>query len=476
MFADIPNHVHGIGLPEFMTPGPPPGQPLLSEHDTQNLDSFLNCFDNGGDQNKDGSMQSFQNNMNMGHEWTMPPVFVRSETSLRPPGAEWQNFQMAEFTFGNDMNLAGMNTSPEFHNGMHGYEFPNNNHQFDHNLFNQLHNVAQPAQPSYASGWQPGFQPQPASQIQQGPRPVMRFGSDSHFQSHGYVPPEGQFDQNTTPNLDWLEAQSSAANTQPNTEPNTQPSSPNWQKKRKLDDFQVDTRRNGFSPAMNGYSAVAQRTPPGSAIPGNPRALRGQEQPSLSRTQTHTSLKQEEEEVEDEDADYDDDEEPYSRTRSVSPSANTKAKSNKTSVKPARARKKSTASTTPGKSKSKLARNSTAGSTTSRVPLTADQKKANHTNSEQRRRDATARAYAELYDLVPELDEMGKQSTMKKLEVVVSKVQRVKERVRSLRAALGFDIETGAPLQHSGHHSHLGTGGARSMASTIHPELASWPR
>lgn len=58
--------------------------------------------------------------------------------------------------------------------------------------------------------------------------------------------------------------------------------------------------------------------------------------------------------------------------------------------------------------------------------MTADQKKANHTNSEQRRRDATARAYAELYDLVPELEVMGKQSTMKKLEVVVNRLAEVK--------------------------------------------------
>jgi hypothetical protein len=71
------------------------------------------------------------------------------------------------------------------------------------------------------------------------------------------------------------------------------------------------------------------------------------------------------------------------------------------------------------------------------VPLTQQQKKANHTNSEQRRRDATARAYAELYDLVPEVGAMGKQSTMKKLEVVVAKVQKTIQTVDELRTKLG---------------------------------------
>ena len=68
-----------------------------------------------------------------------------------------------------------------------------------------------------------------------------------------------------------------------------------------------------------------------------------------------------------------------------------------------------------------------------RVTLSAQQKKANHTNSEQRRRDLTGRAYQELFDLVPQLENMGKQSTMKKLEVVVARVAHLKGIVIGLR-------------------------------------------
>lgn len=75
-------------------------------------------------------------------------------------------------------------------------------------------------------------------------------------------------------------------------------------------------------------------------------------------------------------------------------------------------------------------------SISARTPLSAAQKKANHTNSEQRRRDATARAYAELYDLVPELESLGKQSTMKKLEVVVDALKRLKEGNETLQEML----------------------------------------
>lgn len=98
-----------------------------------------------------------------------------------------------------------------------------------------------------------------------------------------------------------------------------------------------------------------------------------------------------------------------------------------------------------------------------RIPLTAEQKKANHTNSEQRRRDATARSYADLYDLVPEIQQMGKQSTMKKLEVVVDKVTTIKSQLEHIRSLMGRDPVTGNPIpgqiptnQYGGDMSHMG--------------------
>jgi len=64
--------------------------------------------------------------------------------------------------------------------------------------------------------------------------------------------------------------------------------------------------------------------------------------------------------------------------------------------------------------------------------------------------------------MVPELNDMGKQSTMKKLEVVVDKVHSVKARLEYLRQQLGRDAVTGqllpgtiAQTQYSGDMSHL---------------------
>ncbi len=68
-----------------------------------------------------------------------------------------------------------------------------------------------------------------------------------------------------------------------------------------------------------------------------------------------------------------------------------------------------------------------------RVPLTSDQKRANHTNSEQRRRDQAQKAFAKLFDLVPELEQEGKLSQMKKLERVVRKIRELEEGNRECR-------------------------------------------
>lgn len=64
--------------------------------------------------------------------------------------------------------------------------------------------------------------------------------------------------------------------------------------------------------------------------------------------------------------------------------------------------------------------------------------------------------------MVPELNEQGKQSTMKKLEVVVTKVESVKARLEYLRQVCGRDVATGEPLpdtiaqtRYSGDMSHL---------------------
>lgn len=477
VLLDLPSELHGIGLPDYMTPGPP-GQPLLSEHDAHNFNSFLNGFDNSGEAGKDGSVQHFQQNVGQHPDWMMPPMFVGSETSLRAPdSAEFQNIQMSDFTFNHDMNIASLPHASNYQSNLQGNDFANNGH-YDHNLLNQLHDAAQTVQPSHGQTWHQNYPPPTMSRAPQPPRPTMRFGSDSHFQPTGYTAPDGQFEH--APSLDWLEAQSSAANTQSNTEPNTQPSSPVWSKKRKVDEYQSDNHRNGLVPLVDGYVSQQQVSPPKSTSRHHKRLSVISDRPPQSTT-AQLSVKEKLDKIvvdEDVDAEYDEDDGLESPAESTSPTSGPKSVNNdkKASLsKSARTRKRSTASTTPNKIKPKPSRSSTGNTSTSRVPLTADQKKANHTNSEQRRRDATAKAYADLYDLVPELEEVGKQSTMKKLEIVVSKVEKVRNTVRQLRLTLGFDPDTGAALQSGTGHTGLATNSSRTMGGFSSPSIPTWP-
>ena len=119
-----------------------------------------------------------------------------------------------------------------------------------------------------------------------------------------------------------------------------------------------------------------------------------------------------------------------------------RARSQPPSSSRSRATKTSNKAQTKTKLPSKGNKQSSRSSTTPgshRQPLTQAEKKANHTNSEQRRRDATSRAYAEMYDLVPELESMGKLSTTKKLECVVKKVRELKVGNVALERMLGLE-------------------------------------
>jgi len=485
MIIDQPESIHGLGLPDFMNPGPPPGQPLLNAHENQDLDNFLSGFDSAAVQ-KHGTQTPFH--MAPGQEpyWNMPPTFVGSETSLGArAGVDPHQLQMADgFMFEDATVLAGHDMHPmgqgnALDNGIHGAGYGET--AYSNILVSQLQSAAAQIQPGYGPGWPPPPPPPQQSYGHQGmvhmpssTGTVMRFGSDSHFQPTGYAAPNGVNDPDMIHPIhpmDWFEP-SSATTTQPNTQPNTQPSSPTWSKKRKLDEFHQDQpSRNGFMPPSNGHPANAsQPSPPNS----NPRRHRQ----SVVKTEQHTSISQPptprsnskpqtpldpeiapdpgaETNAHDEDAEAEDDEElaaaaDQARTPSPAPWPGSKSRPPKSSQRPpstkaGRDRRKPSIATTPIKPKSRPPRTSSS-SQPARVPLTQEQKKANHTNSEQRRRDATARAYAELYDLVPELDEMGKQSTMKKLELVVAKVQRVRRAVEGLRTRLGLDPATGRPL------------------------------
>jgi hypothetical protein len=444
-YTDNQNVIHNIGLPDFITPGPPIGQPLLNEDENANFNNFLSGFDSNPMQDKHGQQHQYHMDHGQGDMWNMPPTFVGSETTMGPlAGIDPAQLERHALMYGEGLGtrVPGVHVGPASHipygNGNQGLQ-----DNWSQSLFHQLHSAASGVQPGYSAGWQQQqLQAQGMPLQTPGRGPPMRFGSDSHFQPSGYSGPPLDIPETELQNLEWLESG-------PNTQPNTQPSSPSWSKKRKLDDYQRD-HRNGFM-LPNGHPASARR-PPASHIKMDSRASVSLPHPAIAISKPHTALIDSftrEQYDHDEDAEAEDDDDPTASNTAALPSRepsppapwpSNKArppKSNKPppTPKPSRKRKKSesTASGTPSrKTSSKLTRQPS-----TRVPLTQAQKKANHTNSEQRRRDATARAYAELYDLVPEVAEMGKQSTMKKLEVVVEKVAKTIRVNQELRAKLG---------------------------------------
>ncbi|KIX92132.1 uncharacterized protein Z520_12125 [Fonsecaea multimorphosa CBS 102226] len=464
-FGYQPENLHGIGLPEFMTPGPPPGQPLLNAHENEDLDNFFQGFDQNAAANK--ALTHAQFNPRPGHDqlFDMPPMFVGSDTALAQRSIIDQHqltgagFPYGDGFLGHDMNTVSQTTP--LVSGMHGVSYTDAT--FPNPLIAQLQSAAS-MQPAYTQGWQQPYPPHTAITMPPAGRLGMDFGTDSRFQPTGYAAPHNPLDpdlpqglQMNNPIGEWLEP-ASGSTTQPNTQPNTQPSSPTWSKKRNFDDFARDQLpRNGVVASVQ-QTTMTQPSPSQS----NPRRKRSEtktekrtsiSQPPtpLSNSKPHTPLNPDkpgigeqepdpEAEAERED-DNDTTEQPRSPSPAPWPASKARPPKNTKAPPPKPPRKK-----TPIKPKSKVQRPSI---TSARVPLSVEQKKANHTNSEQRRRDATARAYAELYDLVPELEEMGKQSTMKKLEVVVAKVQRVKQKVEELRAKVGIDPITGRPVSGS---------------------------
>lgn len=431
-----------------MNPGPPVGEPLLNNDENANFNNFLSDFDSNAQSGKhEGHYPPFDFPQGNDHLSDMPPTYVSAETvlgqSINP-----REMQMNEHLFGEGPthhHVQAMNGHPHasFNGTLHGYQ--NNGYSDPQNPF--LHQL-QSSAASYSQNWQSQpFQPHGVPLQTPGRGPPIRFGSDSHFQPAGFSLPHDHFEPDPSQTLEWLESA-------PNTQPNTQPSSPNWSKKRKYTDYHQD-HRNGFMTSTNGHGIRQSSTTASShhrrrsnhvktdSNSNSITPLTTSKPESLSDSYSH-----------DEDAEAESDNDPSTNpqttaqaSRETSPpttwsgSKQRQSKSSKTappSSKSSRKRKKSDAAiTSSSKSKAK-ASNSTSRPPSTRVPLTTAQKKANHTNSEQRRRDATARAYADLYDLVPEVEEMGKTSTMKKLEVVVDKVRKTKDTIERLRVLLGI--------------------------------------
>jgi hypothetical protein len=295
--------------------------------------------------------------------------------------------------------------------------------------------------PQFHQQWLPGYQISMNAPMANG-RPQVRFGSDDQFHASGYAAPPNHQEPDMMRNLEWIEAQSSATNTQPNTQPNTTPSTPVVSRKRKHGDEQslmTEPLNNRTGLHTGPQNMMAEQLP----SPENRKSTRTLHQPDVKEeTSTATTVLQPE---------------PWanSKPRPVSKPSPAKRPSNRSkrkappSPEPApssssRAKATKTSSKAPTKTKpsSRGTKQSSRSSTTPgshRQPLTQAEKKANHTNSEQRRRDATSRAYAEMYDLVPELESMGKLSTTKKLECVVKKVRELKAGNATLEKMLGLE-------------------------------------
>lgn len=371
----------------------------------------------------------------------MPQTYVGHETSLRSPQTmDWQQ-QQTPFHFG--AHPMGQ---------MQGMPQPQSPYGNGHQITSPIHQMY-PMHPNnmqtFANTWQQGF---PANM--HAGRPSLDFGTDQNFMHSGYAAPDGAVDADLSVLYNAMGPASTPSTTQPNTrpptQPNTEPSSPVVTKKRKLNNYHAESSTR----MTNGTSTNGRRVTepsPQTSTRKQRKSFVKHEQPPTPLSKTPTSHGGDDEALEEDDAEYDEEDADEDLQRSPSPSNPWPASKTRPpkidkpplSAKSSKARKKSTASAT--STKPPRARRSSSGlmSSVTRVPLTVEQKKANHTNSEQRRRDATARAYAELYDLVPEIQEMGKQSTMKKLEVVVQKVRDVKARLEYLRGLMGQDPGSG---------------------------------
>jgi hypothetical protein len=371
----------------------------------------------------------------------LPPDFVGSETSLGPrygPSVDPQDLQPGFYSdslMSGNVPLIPHGTS--FAGAMQaagpGYINPSYSNQMQSHFPSLL-------DPQFHQQWLPGYQISMNAPMSNG-RPQVRFGSDDLFHASGYAAPPNHQEPDMMRNLEWIEAQSSATNTQPNTQPNTTPSSPIVSRKRKHGDEQslMTESLNSHSGLLaQSQNMMAQQLP----SPENKTSTRKPRQPDVKEeASTATTALQ--------PGPW-----PNSKSRPVSKPPPAKRPSNRSKRKappspdpaPSSSRTKATRTSGKAQNKTKLSSKGTKQSFRSsttpgshRQPLTQAEKKANHTNSEQRRRDATSRAYAEMYDLVPELERMGKLSTTKKLECVVKKVRELKAGNATLERMLGLE-------------------------------------
>jgi hypothetical protein len=420
--ADDLDSINGIGLPLFNSLRPPNPQPpdrrILNNSDHSQLDNFLNSFD-------DPSMpvQNVDAELSLGYPhgsgpfMGMPPSFVGSESVL-PENNEhgFHDWHMANFTYLNNMPHTDIHTNPALQHA---------------GFLSVSQTGPRPTHlgPIYSNNYQQQpFQPQGQPLQTPGRGPVPHFGTDAHFQPTGFNHVTEQAHNSPIHDDTWL---ASNPSTRPNTRPNTQPSSPVMSRKRKSE---VDhaNQRNGFVPHISHGRNSSQ------AGIANARLSYIKAEPIQEPT-PHSSLDNQSPDDSDADAGAESDIEHPSQTatppaqrhptRSVEPGSS-KAKRKSTSTKNSKAAAKAT-------TRPKTTQRNSSNTQSRRQPLSIDQKKANHTNSEQRRRDATARAQARLFDLVPQVRAAPqKQSTVQKLAKVVEYIKEMEQMEDALTEVL----------------------------------------
>ncbi|ETN37134.1 uncharacterized protein HMPREF1541_08124 [Cyphellophora europaea CBS 101466] len=415
--------INGIGLPQFDGYRPPPPQPpdrhLLNLSENSQLADFFTSFEttqtplHNGHVNQSYPMEPFNHHAGF---VDMPPNFVGSESILmNGNGQEVHEWQMDRFMFQNDMPHTDIHSNPGLQQPSFG-------------PLSQPGSASAPLAPVYSTTYQqPPFQPQGQPLQTPGRGPLPNFGSDANFQANGFINVPDQAN-NTLQEEIWLSSN-------PTTRPNTQPSSPNMNRKRKSE-VEHSTQRNGFVPSSHDFSSPTQAGP--SLHPSRLSHVKAEpvQEPTPHSSLENNSIQDGESDA---DAGAESDVEYVSRPSSPpAPSSSRRVHS----TKPSRSRqkgasgKKSKPISKATESRPKASRNN---SQQKRQPLSLDQKKANHTSSEQRRRDATARAQARLFDLVPAVRNASqKQSTVQKLSKVVEFMPKVEAVSSAIKARLGL--------------------------------------
>jgi Helix-loop-helix DNA-binding domain len=454
IFPPDNDSIEGMAFPPDYRPrGPPPapqGKPLLNTLDQEQLDGFFAGFDSNSltPNNLSTSVSAMMPGdiMASNEQPLTPQYFITSHTHMQgqapfvdPNALEGPTNIFHSSHMGSNMSISanGVPYNQMVQHTAHALPFADYHpsHNTSHDFFDPL---ATSMSNTYPVLWPHTL---PSNNIHSlTPRPLVRFGSDSHFGPSGYVPPPGSNDvseQTEMQRFDWLEAD--AQSTAPNTQPSTEPSSPVWTRKRKAEAEQI-TRAN-HSNGLVQETEPAEGEIEAEAVLKSPRKRRkltlGNDgapnfpptQPPLSATATTTNTTTTKPST-------------RSKRKSLPTTINSTSPSHSFSNPPTKRRLTTTGSTSTSSTLHRPKRPPPPPATTSadsnshsgvRVPLTSDQKRANHTNSEQRRRDQAQKAFARLFDLVPELEQEGKLSQMKKLERVVGKIRELEVGNRECR-------------------------------------------